>query len=239
MPPRRRGRGRGQILEDYAEVVDRAIDIEEGLQNRRSCVGPQVVQGNRPMVPRVQPSQSSQSSQPTQQQIAQQSGFHRFRPLGHQFKKKSGSSSSGLGSSSSSGPRAEFCGKCGGNHPTAQCVGVQGACNNCGQYGHFARLCPLAGSFGWISARYTNLRVVLFCLDWSICEDIQTGTVKGRLSWTGRRYLAGTSCSSPDQVQSTIAVIECETIASWIKELWQYSAMKKHPADKNQLGKIS
>ncbi|KZV48570.1 hypothetical protein F511_17111 [Dorcoceras hygrometricum] len=30
------------------------------------------------------------------------------------------------------------------------------------------------------------------CLDWSRREDIQTGTVKGFLSWTGRRYLAGT-----------------------------------------------
>ncbi|KZV38617.1 hypothetical protein F511_01169 [Dorcoceras hygrometricum] len=42
----------------YAEAVDRAIDIEEGLQNRRSRVRPQVVQGNCPMVSRVQPSQS-------------------------------------------------------------------------------------------------------------------------------------------------------------------------------------
>ncbi|KZV23024.1 hypothetical protein F511_15883 [Dorcoceras hygrometricum] len=98
------------------------------------------------MVPGVQPSQSSQPSQPPQQQAAQQSGRHRFRPRGHQFKKKSGSSSSGSGSSRSGSSRAEFCGQCGGNHPTAQCVGVQGACNNCGQYGHFARVCPLAGS---------------------------------------------------------------------------------------------
>ncbi|KZV26904.1 hypothetical protein F511_42247 [Dorcoceras hygrometricum] len=41
------------------------------------------------------------------------------------------------------------------------------------------------------------------------------------------------------QNQRTRVVIECEAIASWIKALWQYSAMKKHPADKNQLGKIS
>ncbi|KZV51527.1 hypothetical protein F511_35671 [Dorcoceras hygrometricum] len=60
--------------------------------------------------------------------------------------KKSGSSSSGSGSSSSSSPEAEFCGQCGGKHPTAQCVWVQGACNNCGQYGHLAWVCPLAGS---------------------------------------------------------------------------------------------
>ncbi|KZV42932.1 hypothetical protein F511_43922 [Dorcoceras hygrometricum] len=30
------------------------------------------------------------------------------------------------------------------------------------------------------------------CLDWSRREDIQNGTVRGRLSWTGRRYLAET-----------------------------------------------
>ncbi|KZV30056.1 hypothetical protein F511_24923 [Dorcoceras hygrometricum] len=70
----------------------------------------------------------------------------KFRPRGHQFKKKSGSSSSGSGSSSSSSPRTHFYGQCGGRHSLTQCVGVQGACNNCGQYGHFARVCPLAGS---------------------------------------------------------------------------------------------
>ncbi|KZV18752.1 hypothetical protein F511_37732 [Dorcoceras hygrometricum] len=31
------------------------------------------------------------------------------------------------------------------------------------------------------------------CLDWSRREDIQARTVKGRLSWTGRRYRAGTT----------------------------------------------
>ncbi|KZV50252.1 hypothetical protein F511_20863 [Dorcoceras hygrometricum] len=40
----------------YADAVDKAMDIEEGLHNRRSRVRPQVVQGNRTMVPRVQPS---------------------------------------------------------------------------------------------------------------------------------------------------------------------------------------
>ncbi|KZV45727.1 hypothetical protein F511_35853 [Dorcoceras hygrometricum] len=42
--------------------------------------------------------------------------------------------------------RVEFCGFCGGKHPSTQCVGVQGSSNLCGQYGHFARVCPSAGS---------------------------------------------------------------------------------------------
>ncbi|KZV54062.1 hypothetical protein F511_23440, partial [Dorcoceras hygrometricum] len=70
----------------------------------------------------------------------------RFRPRDQQFNKKSGSGSSRSGSSSSSGSRAEFYGYCGGKNPSTQCVGVQGSCNICGQYGHFARVCPSAGS---------------------------------------------------------------------------------------------
>ncbi|KZV19844.1 hypothetical protein F511_22856 [Dorcoceras hygrometricum] len=49
-------------------------------------------------------------------------------------------------SSSSSTSRAEFCGFCDGKHPSTQCVGVQGSCNLCGHYGHFARVRPSAGS---------------------------------------------------------------------------------------------
>ncbi|KZV22948.1 hypothetical protein F511_13018 [Dorcoceras hygrometricum] len=72
----------------YAEVVDSAIDIEEGLKNHRSR-RPQVAQSSRPVIQGAQPSLSSQSSQPSpQQQLAQQLGRQRFRPRGHQFKKK-------------------------------------------------------------------------------------------------------------------------------------------------------
>ncbi|KZV54732.1 hypothetical protein F511_41954 [Dorcoceras hygrometricum] len=50
----------------------------------------------------------------------------RFLPRGQQFKKKSSSGSSGSGSSSSSGSRTEFCGFCGGKHPSTQCVWCAG-----------------------------------------------------------------------------------------------------------------
>ncbi|KZV19908.1 hypothetical protein F511_31952 [Dorcoceras hygrometricum] len=68
------------------------------------------------------------------------------RPRVQQFKKKSGSSSFGSGTSSSSSPRATFYGQCGGRHPSTQCTGVQGVFNLCGQYGHFVPVCPLARS---------------------------------------------------------------------------------------------
>ncbi|KZV47802.1 hypothetical protein F511_39981, partial [Dorcoceras hygrometricum] len=63
----------------YADAVDKDMDIEEGLQNLRSLVRPQVAQGNRPNVQGAQSTQPSQSSQ----QPSQQSGRHRFRPRGH------------------------------------------------------------------------------------------------------------------------------------------------------------
>ncbi|KZV36800.1 hypothetical protein F511_09491 [Dorcoceras hygrometricum] len=75
------------------------------------------------------------------------------------------------------------------------------------------------------------------CLDWSRREDIRARTVKGRLSWTGRRYQAGKVRGRPnwfgsllqevhgtsswfiswmleqheDQAHSTSAVIECRS----------------------------
>ncbi|KZV33280.1 hypothetical protein F511_05403 [Dorcoceras hygrometricum] len=133
----------------YAETVDTAIHIEEGMRSRRTCRAQvaQTVQSGRHVGQGAQSSQSSQSAHfPQQQQMAQQSGRGRFRPRSQQFKKKSGSGSSDSGSSSSSGSRTEFCGFCGGKHSSTQCIGVQGSCNLCGQYGHFARVCPSAGS---------------------------------------------------------------------------------------------
>ncbi|KZV43945.1 hypothetical protein F511_11919 [Dorcoceras hygrometricum] len=134
----------------YTEDVDSAINIEEGMRSRRTrrAQVSQALQGGRRFGQGAQSSQSSQSAHYPQQQqeMAQQSGRQRFRPRGQQFKKKSGSGSFGSGSSSSSGSRTEFCGFCGGKHSSTQCVGVQGSCNLCGQYGHFVRVCPSAGS---------------------------------------------------------------------------------------------
>ncbi|KZV36806.1 hypothetical protein F511_27082 [Dorcoceras hygrometricum] len=74
----------------------------------------------------------------------QQSNRQTFRPRGKQFKKKADLSSSGSASSGSgSGSSGMSCGQCGGRHPTSQCRGVQGSCRNCGQPGHFVRVCPL------------------------------------------------------------------------------------------------
>ncbi|KZV36795.1 receptor-like protein 2 [Dorcoceras hygrometricum] len=101
-----------QLSTSYADAVDKAMDIEDGLSNHKSWVQPQAAQGSRPNVLGAQPPQLPQSSQQQLQQLAQQSGRHRFRPRDHHFKKKQGSKSSGLGSSSSSSsPRATFCGQ--------------------------------------------------------------------------------------------------------------------------------
>ncbi|KZV38663.1 hypothetical protein F511_36110 [Dorcoceras hygrometricum] len=106
-------------VESMDIVMASAIDIEEGFKNRRSR-RPQVFQGVRPAVQRAQSSQYSQSTHQPQQQLAQQSGRQRFRPRGHQFKKKGGSGSFGSGSSSSGSPRAEFCGFYGSSQPPQQ-----------------------------------------------------------------------------------------------------------------------
>ncbi|KZV52274.1 putative xyloglucan glycosyltransferase 5 [Dorcoceras hygrometricum] len=42
------------------------------------------------------------------------------------------------------------------------------------------------------------------CLDWSRHEDIKTGTMRGRLSWTDRRYLAGTVSGCPSWFSSLL-----------------------------------
>ncbi|KZV49391.1 hypothetical protein F511_38041 [Dorcoceras hygrometricum] len=138
-----------QPLDDFFRKFQLVHCLPAGLRSRRAR-RQQAAPGGRSAIQGAQSSQSSQSAyQPQQQQqpqVAQQSGRQRFRPRGQQFKKKLGSGSSGSGSSSSSGSRAEFCGFCDGKHPSTQCVGVQGSCNLCVQYGHFARVCPLAGS---------------------------------------------------------------------------------------------
>ncbi|KZV52533.1 cytidine deaminase 1-like [Dorcoceras hygrometricum] len=51
------------------------------------------------------------------------------------------------------------------------------------------------------------------CLDWSILEDIQARTAKGRLSWTGRRYLAGTVKGRPSWFGSLLP--EVQGTSSW------------------------
>ncbi|KZV36981.1 hypothetical protein F511_15411 [Dorcoceras hygrometricum] len=54
------------------------------------------------------------------------------------------------------------------------------------------------------------------CLDWSRREDIQARTVKGRLSWTGRRYQAGTVRGLPNWFGSLLP--EVQGTSSWMLE---------------------
>ncbi|KZV36799.1 hypothetical protein F511_09490 [Dorcoceras hygrometricum] len=51
------------------------------------------------------------------------------------------------------------------------------------------------------------------CLDWRICEDIRARTVKGCLSWTGRRYQAGTLRGRPNWFGSLLP--EVQGTSSW------------------------
>ncbi|KZV27100.1 hypothetical protein F511_17376 [Dorcoceras hygrometricum] len=164
MPPRRRGRGRGQIPEESDGQTEgdqssfprrgrgrQAEDEVDELAARVNDMELVMARWHRVVVQwfreRNLPSLCNRLSQPQQQQqVTQQFGHQRFRPRGKKFKKKSGSSSSGSDRSSSGGTKVEYCVQCGGKHPTAQCVGVHGSCNVCGQYGHFARVCPLSGS---------------------------------------------------------------------------------------------
>ncbi|KZV36899.1 hypothetical protein F511_08711 [Dorcoceras hygrometricum] len=101
------------------------LDPVEFFRRCRLYIVVEEASGGRPDIQGAQSSQSQSTYQPQQQQqpqVALQSGRQRFRPQGQQFKKKSGSGSSGSGSSSSSGSRTEFCGFCGGKHPSTHCV---------------------------------------------------------------------------------------------------------------------
>ncbi|KZV28236.1 hypothetical protein F511_02106 [Dorcoceras hygrometricum] len=120
----------------YIEAMNRAVDIEESLLEEGAPTQPTI---GRTFQPVQDASQSFYSPQGSQQQTNRQ----RFRPRGKQFKKKGNSSSSGSASSGGSGSGSVLCGQCGGRHLTSQCQGVQGACHNCGQPGHFQRACPL------------------------------------------------------------------------------------------------
>ncbi|KZV54167.1 hypothetical protein F511_31343 [Dorcoceras hygrometricum] len=50
-------------------------------------------------------------------------------------------------------------------------------------------------------------------LDWSRREDIQARTVKGRLSWTGRRYQAGTVSTHTSIV--LMLYLTCAAFLDW------------------------
>ncbi|KZV50065.1 dystroglycan-like [Dorcoceras hygrometricum] len=70
------------------------------------------------------------------------------------------------------------------------------------------------------------------CLDWSRREDIQARTVKGRLSWTGRRYQAGTVRGRPNWFGSLLP--EVQGTSSWF-----ISWMLEQHEDQVQSTKIS
>ncbi|XP_075494729.1 uncharacterized protein LOC142532293 [Primulina tabacum] len=129
----------------YIQAVEKAKKIEASLLRGDPQPGPSSVSKgsgssmSMPLdLPPYQPVQSYQ--QPKQQ---------RYKVKGKQFKKKSQSSSSSSGSARGGGTVGSsstvHCDRCGGRHFSSQCLGVQGTCHNCGQVGHYARVCPNAG----------------------------------------------------------------------------------------------
>ncbi|KZV40087.1 polyadenylate-binding protein 1 [Dorcoceras hygrometricum] len=76
--------------------------------------------------------------------------------------------------------------------------------------------------------RIAYSRLGATCLDWSRREDIQARTVKGRLSWTGRRYLAGTVRGRPNWFGSLLPEVQGTSswFISWMLEQHEDQAQK-------------
>ncbi|XP_073280515.1 uncharacterized protein [Primulina huaijiensis] len=129
----------------YIQAVEKAKKIEASLLRGDPQPGPSSVSqgsGSSMLMPvDLPPYQPVQSYQQPKQQ--------RYKAKGKQFKKKSQSSSSSSGSARGGGSVGSsstvHCDRCGGRHFSSQCVGVQGTFYNCGQIGHYARVCPNAG----------------------------------------------------------------------------------------------
>ncbi|KZV44249.1 hypothetical protein F511_43017 [Dorcoceras hygrometricum] len=147
MPPRR---GKVRTTRRTAEE-SRAPVSGEGIQQTEVADVTRLIGELESVLSRFRPT-TGRTFQPVQDasqsfhspQRSQQANRRKFRPRGKQFKKGSNTSSSGSVSSSGSGfGGGVTCGQCGGRHMTSQCHGVQGSCHNCGQPGHFRRVCPL------------------------------------------------------------------------------------------------
>ncbi|KZV49117.1 beta-galactosidase 13-like [Dorcoceras hygrometricum] len=109
----------------------RAVDLMESLAVGQTRVQQSTGQSVDPVPSGTSSSQPSVASQSLSRQ--------RFRPRGRQFKRSS-SSSSGSRGSNGARPTASFCGQCGGKNKPSNCIGVRGACNNCGQRSEFQPL---------------------------------------------------------------------------------------------------